>query len=369
MVDTILNWHIKRPLYISRIGREGDQIFIPAESPVAMNISYGDSGVDIDAIDKSRRSIGDLVRSSWRGHAVMHGFGHYAGLVDIGGGRLLATHTDGVGTKIVISSMMKRYDTIGIDCVAMNVNDIICVGAVPVSFVDYIAAGRNDQSMFEQIAKGLAQGARQAVVPIVGGETAIMPGLYDADAFDLAGMVTGLVEQESVVLGDDIQAGDTIVGAYSSGLHSNGYSLVRKALFPKYSIHDTIRGIGCLGDILLEPTRIYVQPVLEILQSCRVNGLAHITGGSFTKLGRLGTVGFDIESLPPEPPIMELVASQGVESAEMYRTFNMGVGFCVISPPSEADQIIQIFKRHGIPSSPIGHTSNKQGVRVNSILL
>ncbi|MFZ8923067.1 MAG: phosphoribosylformylglycinamidine cyclo-ligase, partial [Nitrosopumilaceae archaeon] len=293
----------------------------------------------------------------------------YAGIVEIPGGKLLATHTDGVGTKVVIANMMKKYNTIGIDCVAMNVNDIICIGATPISFVDYIAANKNDQQIFKKIVEGLVTGAKKSAMPIVGGETAIMPDVIEGKgfAFDLAGMVVGLVSKKEMVLGNKIKTGDVIIGANSSGIHSNGYSLARKALLGKYSVKDKIKGVGIVGDALLKPTEIYVKPVLEMVQKCKVSGFAHITGGSFTKLLRLKNIGYEIDSLPKLPPIMGLIQEQGVKPEEMYKTFNMGVGFCVIAPPTQANKIKSIFKKHKISSQEIGRITPKKGVTVNSI--
>lgn len=335
-----------------------------------MGITYGEAGVDVAAIRRSQESIGRMIAATHQDTTV-HGFGHYAGLVEIPGGRLLATHTDGVGTKVMVANALKKYDTVGIDCMAMNVNDIVCVGAAPASFVDYIAANRNEPAIFEALVSGLVEGAQTAGVPIVGGETAIMPDMFAGDgfAFDLAGTVTGLVEPDRVVLGGDISPGDAIVGARSSGLHSNGYTLARRALFPKFSVHDSVRGVGRIGEALLEPTRIYARPVLDILRGCEVHGLAHITGGSFSKLTRLKDVGFEIDAPPPAPPIMGLIAEQGVSDAEMYRTFNMGVGFCVVAPRAEAEGIRRTFRRYDIDSDVIGSIAGRRGVRVGPHIL
>lgn len=335
-----------------------------------MGTTYEEAGVDVAAVERSQESMGRLIRATHHA-ATAHGFGHYAGLVDISGGLMLAAHTDGVGTKVIIANMMERYDTVGIDCIAMNVNDVICVGAKPVSFVDYIAASQNDQRIFEDLASGLVEGAKTADVPIVGGETAIMPDLFSQDgfAFDLAGMVTGLVDKDAVILGGDIVPGDVIVGAASSGLHSNGYTLARRMLFPKFSIRDRIRGVGNIGEELLRPTTIYVRPVLDMIQRCEVHGLAHITGGSFAKLARLKHTGYEIDSLPPVPSIMGLIAEQGVDDIEMYRTFNMGVGFCVVAPEVEAGSVLETFRRYGISSWVIGRITGRKGVRVGSHVL
>ncbi|MGQ0772724.1 MAG: phosphoribosylformylglycinamidine cyclo-ligase [Nitrososphaerota archaeon] len=331
-------------------------------------LSYKGAGVDIDKIKKSQASIGKIISSTHKLQKVKTGFGHYAGLVQIHGGKLLATHTDGVGTKVLIANMLKKYDTIGIDCVAMNVNDIICIGAAPISFVDYIAANQNNESVFIQIASGLAVGAKKAGVPIVGGETAIMPDLFNEKefAFDLAGMVAGLVQKDKIILGDKIKTGDVIIGIHSNGIHSNGYSLARKALLKKYAIKDKVRGIGKLGDSLLMPTEIYVRPVLEIVKKCQVHGLANITGGAFTKLLRLKNTGFVLDSMPEPPKIMQLIQDSGIKKDEMYKTFNMGIGFCVVAQKDSSERIISICKKYKLKSQVIGSISNKKGVFIDS---
>lgn len=337
-----------------------------------MGVKYSDTGIDIAKIKRSQASIGRLISSTHKlrkGIKTMSGFGHYAGIVEIPGGRLLATHTDGVGTKVMIAQMLKKYDTIGIDCVAMNVNDIICTGAVPVSFVDYIAANRNDERIFKEIVRGLVSGAKKAMVPIVGGETAILPDLIAGRnfSFDLAGMVTGILNKRDMILGSSITPDDIIIGVRSSGLHSNGYSLARRVLLSKYSLKDRIRGLGRLGDALLVPTEIYVQPVLEAISMCDIHGLAHVTGGSFSKLLRLKKTGYVIDSLPEPPEIFQIIESQDVEKDEMYRTFNMGIGFCLIAPEEEGERIVQIFKKHGFHSEQIGHIADKKGVFIDSL--
>ncbi len=336
-----------------------------------MRVTYRDVGIDIRRIKQSQTSIGRLISSTHKlqkGIKTMSGFGHYAGIVEIPGGKLLATHTDGVGTKVIIAQMMKKYNTIGIDCIAMNVNDIICIGAVPISFVDYIAANRNDQEIFKEIVRGLVTGAKKAKVPIVGGETAILPDLISGKnfSFDLAGMVVGILNKQNVILGNAINSGDIIIGVKSSGLHSNGYSLARKVLLSKYSLHDKIKGLGMLGDALLEPTEVYVQQVLEAIRECNIHGLAHITGGSFTKLSRLKKTGYVIDNLPEPPEIFQLIENQDVEKEEMYKTFNMGIGFCVIAPEEEEERVDEIFKKYGLQSRQIGEVTDKKGVFVDS---
>ena len=203
-----------------------------------MVTTYKKVGIDVIGIKKSQTAIGRIISSTHNLQKLAkttHGFGHYAGVVQIPGGKLLATHTDGVGTKILIANMLKKYDTIGIDCIAMNVNDMICIGATPISFVDYIAANKNNQQIFKKVVQGLAKGAKKAKVPIVGGETAIMPDLFSGKGFtmDLAGTVVGILSKNEMVLGKSIRAGDTVIGIKSSGLHSNGYTLARKVLLSK----------------------------------------------------------------------------------------------------------------------------------------
>lgn len=329
-------------------------------------ITYKSAGVDVSRIKKSQSAIGRIISSTHSG-MVKSGFGHYAGLVGIHGGKYLATHTDGVGTKVIIANLLKKYDTVGIDCVAMNVNDIICIGATPISFVDYIAANKNNESVFVDIAKGLAVGAKKSDMPIVGGETAIMPDLFEEKkfAFDLAGMVAGIVDKNKVIMGNKIKPGDIIIGLASTGIHSNGYSLARKALLKKYSVNDTVKGLGKIGLAMLTPTEIYVKPVLDVISKCQVHGLANITGGAFTKLLRLKRTGFVLDMMPEPPKIMQLIENLGVTTEEMYKTFNMGVGFCIVTPKSEVNKVMSICTKHKLVSYEIGHVSDKTGVFLN----
>ena len=333
--------------------------------------SYKKAGVDIKEIKKSQQAIGKIIASTHKSQKIAkmtHGFGHYAGIVEIPGGKLLATHTDGVGTKVLIANKMKKFNTVGIDCVAMNVNDIICIGATPISFVDYIAANKNNQQIFKKIVEGLAIGAKKATVPIIGGETAIMPDLFAGKdfQFDLAGAVVGLLSKKEMILGKSIKTNDVIIGVKSSGLHSNGYSLARNVLLKKFSLNDKIRGIGMLGNALLSPTEIYVKPVLESNQKCEIHGLAHITGGSFTKLLRLKNIGYDLDQLPKAPPLMRLIQDCGVKGDEMYKTFNMGIGFCIIAPKNQVAKIRRIFKKHKMITHEIGKIISRKGVFINS---
>ena len=330
-------------------------------------LTYRDAGVDVGKIRAAQESIGDIISETHkfpRNGRVLSGFGHYAGLVRLGR-QTIAVHSDGVGTKVLVAQLMDKFDTVGIDCVAMNVNDIICVGAQPMAFIDYIALRQPNETLIEQIAAGLVEGARQARMAIVGGETAVLPDVIAGgeNAFDLAGMVVGTVKKP--LLGAAIRSGDVILGVESTGLHSNGYTLARKVLLSKYSVDDNAAHlVQTVGEEMLAPTRIYVRPVMELLKRTRVHGLANITGGSFTKLPRLnGNVRYVLDSLPAATGIFRQIQADGdIDAKEMYRTFNMGIGFCVIAPKAEAEATIRTFKKHRMGCRAIGRIEKGAGV-------
>src|ERR671922_168760 len=329
--------------------------------------SYKGVGINRRTLEMYHTAIGRLITSTHSYSTcvrILSIIGHYAGLFEINN-NVFALHADGVGTKIIIAQMTQRYNTIGIDCVAMNANDIICVGARPVAFIDYIALKSSNNDVIKEILRGLVRGAKIANVPIIGGETAILPdvisGFDRARAFDLAGTILGIIDRKKgIILGKNIVDKDVILGIESSGLHSNGYSLARKILLSKYSISDQPSFL-CrpLGEELLVPTRIYVKPVLEILQkatSIPVHGLAHITGGSFTKLLRLNNkMKYNLMNLPSPSGIFKQIAFDGpVSLKEMYRTFNMGIGFCVIAPRESVSSICKVFRRYHMSCKGIG---------------
>jgi phosphoribosylformylglycinamidine cyclo-ligase len=332
-------------------------------------ITYKDAGVDVKKIRSAQKSIGEIISSSHRHLAegkVVSGFGHYAGLIKLGKDTF-ALHSDGVGTKVLVAQLMNKFDTVGIDCVAMNVNDVICVGARPIGFVDYIAMRQPNEKLLEEIALGLVHGAKQSSMAIVGGETAVLPDLISGEAenaFDLAGTVMGVVKGKPI-LGSAIRQGDVIVGVESSGLHSNGYTLARKVLLGRYSVDDTAEHlVQTVGEELLIPTRIYVKPVMEILKKrLSVHGLAHITGGSFTKLPRLNPgVNYVLEDLPIPTGIFKQIQIDGkIDPVEMYRTFNMGIGFCVVCSKSAADDVMGTFAKHKIGSRVFGKIERGKG--------
>ena len=332
-------------------------------------ITYRDVGVDRDRMHRGHKSIGEIISVTHKTLAigkVASGFGHYAGLVKLGH-ETIALHADGVGTKVIVAQMMNRFSTIGIDCIAMNVNDVICVGAQPVAFIDYIALRHANESLLSEIVQGLVKGAQQSKMAIVGGETAILHDIITGEgenAFDLAGMVMGVV-LDKPILGRMIKPGDIILGVESSGLHSNGYTLARKVLLSKYSVDDHADHLAqTVGEELLKPTRIYVSPVIEILKKkIRLHGLANITGGGFTKLPRLNLrVRYVFDNLPKPLGIFKQIQADGnIDNKEMYRTFNMGVGFCLVAPRASANDIISIFKKYKMYCGVVGRIEKGSG--------
>jgi len=255
--------------------------------------------------------------------------------------------TDGVGTKLKIAFELGRYDTIGIDCVAMCVNDILCHGAKPLFFLDYLACGKLDAEVAAQIVSGVTEGCLQSGAALVGGETAEMPGFYQPGEYDIAGFAVGVVEKEQVITGDKISAGDVIIGLPSSGVHSNGFSLVRK-LITNFSVDFNGKPIG---EELLTPTKIYVKPVLELLAKFTIKGLAHITGGGlYENVPRIipdGLCASIDTALIPSLPIFELLGSLGVAKEEMFGTFNMGVGLVLVVNSADAPAIVEQLQANG----------------------
>ncbi len=280
-------------------------------------------------------------------------FGHYGGVFKCGSEELVI-HTDGVGTKLLLAQELEKYDTVGIDAIAMSVNDILCVGAEPLVGVDYIALAEEDDQLVEDIMKGLVQGARECRCAIIGGETAVIPDIIKGGKkpFDLTFTVVGRMKKQ--ILGDKIEPGNVIVGLESSGLHSNGYTLARRTLDSKK-----------WGAEMLKPTKIYAAPVLEMIDSCQITGIAHITGGGYSKLTRLNkNVGFELNNMPKLTPIYEAMMEKVKDVVEMYKTFNMGVGMCIMVPKGEEQKIIQIAKKHNVNASVIGKITTKAGVKL-----
>ncbi|MDH7596434.1 MAG: phosphoribosylformylglycinamidine cyclo-ligase [Methanothrix sp.] len=328
-------------------------------------MTYSEAGVDIELENRSIDAMKRRLTFSRKGlGAPLTGIGHYAGLIDMGEFAIAMT-TDGVGSKILIANAMRKWDTIGIDCIAMNVNDLLAIGAEPLAFVDYLAVERVDPEVSEQIAVGLERGAEISNISIVGGETASLPEMIRG--LDLAGTAIGYVKKDKVITGEKIRTGDAVVGVPSTGLHSNGYTLARRIIESSgYTYFDKMPGDSrSIGEILLTPTRIYIE-VLELLQRCDVHGLAHITGSGLLKLHRITDLGFEItDPIEPQPVFRFLQELGGVDDAEMYRTFNMGMGFVVVLPEEQADDACRIM---GPGSKVIGRIV-ESGLRAGSIRL
>ncbi|MPZ58132.1 MAG: phosphoribosylformylglycinamidine cyclo-ligase [Rhizobiales bacterium] len=334
--------------------------------------TYQQAGVDTAEADAGLANIIARVQRTWPaaglGRVVLP-IGYFANVIDLGGIGL-ALCTDGVGSKTIIADMMGKYDTIGIDCVAMNVNDMICVGAKPLSLVDYIAVHRSDADMLDAIGAGLCAGAEMAGISISGGETAQLKEVVRG--FDLVGMAVGRVDLNKVIDGRDVADGDIIIGVRSNGVHSNGLSLARKAFFHdhRFPIGHTFAELdGTLGEELLRPTHIYVPEALEILQTVRgIKALINITGDGLLNLVRVAAgVGFVIDN-PIEPhPIFPLVQRHArVDDSEMFEVFNMGTGFCYVVRPADADLTLSILTRHGRTAQRIGYavTDREKRIRI-----
>jgi phosphoribosylformylglycinamidine cyclo-ligase len=284
-------------------------------------------------------------------------FGQYANVLDLGRDRGLAISTDGVGTKLIVAELLGKYDTVGIDCVAMNVNDIVCVGAEPIAMTDYIAIDRDDPELLSQVAVGLRRGAELAHITIPGGEIAQVREMVNG--IDLVGTAVGLVAGHSVLRGDRMRPGDAIVGYASSGIHSNGLTLAREVLVGERTtrLGERVSELGrTLGEELLEPTTIYVDLAMRLLRESDVHALAHITGDGFLNLTRFpARVGFRIETLPDAPPIFSLIGREGkLDARDMYLVYNMGVGFCAVVPEGEAGRAVAIGAGCGIAAWRIG---------------
>jgi phosphoribosylformylglycinamidine cyclo-ligase len=329
-------------------------------------LSYADSGVVAAA-----KPLSGLL--SWANRTLalrsgvgepLLGIGYYANVIRIADNLGLAIGTDGVGTKILVAEMMRKYDTIGIDCIAMNANDVICVGAEPLAMVDYLAVQEVRPEVLEQIGKGLYEGAVQANITIPGGELAqlkdMIVGLHPNEGIDLMGTCVGIVQLDRMILGHDMVPGDVVVGLASSGIHSNGFTLARKALFQAAGLRpdEHVSEFGrSVGEELLEPTRIYVRPVWQMIsEGLPVRALYHITGEGLLNLNRgERPLGFDLQWLPEPQPIFRVIAEgAGVDAAEMYRVFNMGIGFCVVVPDSAVARIREIANDHGVEAWALG---------------
>ncbi|MER3415311.1 MAG: phosphoribosylformylglycinamidine cyclo-ligase [Gemmataceae bacterium] len=344
-------------------------------TPAPKGISYRDAGVNLDIYERTLQAIEPLVRRTYSPR-VLQGFGGFASLFTLDyNQRLFARNyrkpvlvacTDGVGTKLKVATMTGRHDTVGIDLVAMSVNDCLCTGGEPLLFLDYLAMAEDDPTLARQIVKGISDGCLEAECSLVGGETAIMPGFYPPGEYDLAGFCVGVVEKNRIVDGRTIRPGDVVLGLASSGLHSNGYSLARKIVFERAKL-DVDRYVPELqqtvGEALLEPTRIYVRPIKHVLSHYTakrvVRGMAHITGGGLVdNVPRILPRGCQVRlrrGTWPVPPVFQWLQALGqVEQSEMERVFNVGIGFVLIVSPYYAQSIQRQLLEDRVPCYFIG---------------
>ncbi|MBT9135244.1 MAG: Phosphoribosylformylglycinamidine cyclo-ligase [Firmicutes bacterium] len=334
-------------------------------------LTYKQAGVDVAAGNRAVKLIERAVRSTFRPE-VQSDIGGFGGLFALGryNEPILVSGTDGVGTKLKVAFMMNRHDTVGIDLVAMSVNDILVSGAEPLFFLDYIGLGRLDPEQVAAIVKGVAEGCREAGCALLGGETAEMPGFYQPGEYDLAGFAVGVVEKEQLVDGRYIKEGDVLLGLASSGLHSNGYSLARKIVFEvaKCELNDFVPALGTtVGEALLRPTRIYVQTVLPLARAGLIKGMVHITGGGFTEnIPRVLGEGLGAEIVAnnwPRPAIFSWLAELGqVAEEEMFRTFNMGIGFIMVVAAEDALQVADKLALGGETCYSVGRVVRGEGV-------
>ena len=334
--------------------------------------SYKEAGVDIDKAAVFVDRIKPLIKSTLRKETV-GGIGGFGGLFHLDTNKyknpLLVSATDGVGTKLKIAHMMAIHNTVGIDLVAMSVNDLIVQGAEPLFFLDYIATGKLSLETSVQVVEGIAKGCTEAGCALIGGETAEMPGFYKKDEYDLAGFCVGVVEYDNLIDGSGIKPGDSIIGLASNGIHSNGYSLARKVLFNKQSgldINDKIEGLeGSIGMELLRPTKIYVKSILNLIKNFDIRGIAHITGGGLTEnIPRIlpqhrGAVIIRKNWNPP--PVFRIIQDMGgIDESEMFRVFNMGIGMTIIVPEKDSEEIIDHLEVLGEQARIIGHITNSE---------
>ncbi|MEX2274983.1 MAG: phosphoribosylformylglycinamidine cyclo-ligase [Actinomycetota bacterium] len=335
-----------------------------------MSDAYARAGVDLEAGAKAVQLIGDLARGARRPE-MRDDVGGFAGLIDLGDGRLLAAGTDGVGTKLEIARQAGRLDTVGIDLVAMCADDVVCTGAEPLLFLDYLAIGTVVPERVAEIVAGVAEGCRRAGCALLGGETAEHPGTMPDDAFDLAGFCVGLVGADDLLGSDRVKEGDVLVGLASSGLHANGYSLVRTAMLGSgtFLLDETPEGLDRpLVDELLEPTAIYAPHVLELTRQRIVHAAAHITGGGIPEnLPRVLPEGLGAEldeSAWPALPIFDLVRrAAGATDEDMRATFNMGIGMILVVSGSDAIRVLDAARGKAMPAYEIGRVVTGEGVR------
>jgi phosphoribosylformylglycinamidine cyclo-ligase len=339
----------------------------PTGGDEASGNTYANAGVDTQGADDSLRTLKGLIEATFAFSPVrpLLPLGHFANVIELSPEMGLAISTDGVGTKILVAQALGKYDTVGIDCVAMNANDVLCVGARPVAMVDYVAVERAEPAFLTEILKGICEGARQARISIPGGEIAQVREMLhptpDGRGFDLVGTCVGTVHPQRVLTGKGVRPGDVVLGLASSGIHSNGLTLARRVLLDRAGMKPTehVAELGrTVGEELLEPTRIYVPAVLQMLdEGLALRALAHLTGDGFLNLARVDApVGFVVEHLLQTQPIFPLIQHLGrIDEAEMFLTYNMGTGFCVVVDPKDASRAQAIAEANGEKAAVIGY--------------
>lgn len=338
--------------------------------------SYENAGVNLEAGYEVVRRIKKHVASTNR-LGVMGNIGAFGGMFDLSALKVkepvLVSGTDGVGTKLKLAFALDKHDTIGIDAVAMCVNDVLAQGAEPLFFLDYVAVGSNNPQKIENIVAGVADGCRQAGCALIGGETAEMPGMYSDGEYDIAGYTCGVVEKSKLIDGTKVAVGDVLVGIASTGVHSNGFSLVRKVIADNNidikSIMPELSTDKCVGEVLLTPTRIYVKQVLDVIRNCDVHGISHITGGGFDEnIPRILKDNQGIEVVEGSwniLPVFNFLEKYGkIPHREMFNIYNMGIGMVIAMPENEAGKAIEILKAHGDTASVIGKVTDKPGVNI-----
>lgn len=321
-------------------------------------LTYKEAGVNIEEGYRSVKLIKEYAKKTMSEY-VLNGLGSFAGMVELPEGYkkpVLVSGTDGVGTKLDIACKKRKFDTVGIDCVAMCVNDILCHGAKPLFFLDYIACGKLEAEVSSDLVKGVSKGCIQSQCSLIGGETAEMPGMYKEGDYDIAGFAVGIVDKDKIINGKDIKAGDKLIGIASSGVHSNGYSLIRKVF---KNLDEDFNG-KAIWEELLTPTKIYVKPVLSLLEKFNIKGMAHVTGGGFYEnLPRmLSEEGLSIvinKNSYEIPEIFKKLMELGVQEEEMYNTFNMGIGFVLCVEEEEVEEVLKELSKQGEKAFEIGY--------------
>ncbi|XZK25481.1 phosphoribosylformylglycinamidine cyclo-ligase [Clostridium perfringens] len=321
-------------------------------------LTYKEAGVNIEEGYRSVKLIKEYAKKTMSEY-VLNGLGSFAGMVELPDGYkkpVLVSGTDGVGTKLDIACKKRKFDTVGIDCVAMCVNDILCHGAKPLFFLDYIACGKLEAEVSSDLVKGVAEGCIESQCSLIGGETAEMPGMYKEGDYDIAGFAVGIVDKDKIINGKDIKSGDKLIGIASSGVHSNGYSLIRKVF---KNLDEDFNG-KAIWEELLTPTKIYVKPVLSLLEKFNIKGMAHVTGGGFYEnLPRmLSKEGLSIvinKNSYEIPEIFKKLMELGVKEEEMYNTFNMGIGFVLCVEEDEVEEVLKELSKQGEKAFEIGY--------------